>query len=146
MSDSKPPVPIGGDAPDFTVKDLQGKSYTLSSLRGRPVMIDFWATWCPPCRKGLPETEETYRKYGAQSLAVMTISNEDVATIGAFVKKNHYTFPTYRDPNDDASKAYNVTGIPTLVIIDATGKLVAYYVGLQDPEAIQGALKKAGVE
>jgi thiol-disulfide isomerase/thioredoxin len=141
-----PPVKIGDAAPDFTVTSLGGKrTVQLSSLRGKVVMVDFWATWCPPCRRSLPETQKLAAQYAGKGLVVMAISDETKDTITKFVATNHYTFPTYRDVTGGADKAYKINAIPTLAIIDGTGHLSAFFVGLQDPSTVRAALKKAGL-
>jgi thiol-disulfide isomerase/thioredoxin len=143
----KPPVAIGTTAPDFTVKPLAGgKMVKLSDKRGNIVLLDFWATWCPPCRESLPETQKIAKKYNGHGLTVMTIDDEDAATISGFLKKNHYSFPVYRDVTQSASKAFKVTGIPTIAVIDKDGKLAAFMVGLQEPSDVMAALKKAGLQ
>ena len=142
----KPPVPIGSAAPDFTVTPVSGGApVSLKSLRGKPVLIDFWATWCPPCRESLPHTEDIYKKFGDSGLQVMTVSDENAKTIKDFVAKNKYTFPTYNDSSDATEKAYGVDGIPCVAIIDKDGKLQAFMVGLRPEEDLTDALKKIGV-
>jgi thiol-disulfide isomerase/thioredoxin/outer membrane lipoprotein-sorting protein len=142
----KPPVPLGKRAPNFTVKTLAGEKRSLTDFRGKVVLIDFWATWCPPCRKGLPETQAFAKKYGKRGLAVLAISDEDAKTVSPFIKSNHYTFPTYLDADSKMSTRYKIEAIPTVVILDKTGHLVAYMVGLQDPADIKAKLKKAGLK
>lgn len=141
----KPPVALGTPAPAFEVVTMEGVKTKLSDLKGKIVLIDFWATWCPPCRKGLPETQKSFDKYAAKGLAVMAISAETKEVIAPFLKENNYTFPTYVDEAGKANTAFGVTGIPTVAVIDREGKLVAFMVGLRDPEEILAALKKAGL-
>ncbi|HWA84022.1 MAG TPA: redoxin domain-containing protein [Fimbriimonadaceae bacterium] len=143
---SNPPVPLGSAAPDIVLTSLDGKKVKLSSFRGKVVLIDFWATWCPPCRKGLPTTNKIHEQYDSKGLQVLALSTEDSATISAFVKDNKYTFAAYRDPNAEATKKYNVEGIPCTVIIDAKGKLSSYLVGLRPESEILDNLKKAGLK
>lgn len=142
----KPPVPLGKRAPNFTVKTLTGNKRSLTDFRGKVVLIDFWATWCPPCRKGLPETQALAKSYADKGLAVLAISDEDAKTVAPFIKSNHYTFPTYLDTDSKMSTRYKIEAIPTVVILDKTGHLVAYMVGLQDPADIRAKLKKAGLK
>jgi len=142
----KPPVPLGQPAPEITVKGVDGSARKLSSLRGRVVLIDFWATWCPPCRKGLPDTQALHNRFGSKGLAVMTISDEPKATVTPYLKSNKLTMPAYLDQNGATNKAYHISAIPTLAIIDRTGKLSAYFVGLQESSTITTALKKAGLK
>ena len=140
-----PPVPRGKPAPDITVKGLDGKAVKLSSLRGKPVFLDFWATWCPPCRASLPHTQKLAKLHG-KNINVLAISNEDAKTIKDFMKDNKYTYPAYRDTDNSAGTKYKVSGIPTFVIIDAKGNLVDYIVGYMNDEPIDAALAKVGIK
>jgi thiol-disulfide isomerase/thioredoxin len=138
-------LPVGSVAPDITVTDVRsGQSMKLSSLKGHPVMIDFWATWCPPCRMSLPLTQKFAKQYGPQGLQVMAISDEDRTTISKFLDQNHYTFPTYRDADQSATMAYHVTGIPAIFVIDKDGKVKHYQAGYGGPEPEEEALKQVG--
>jgi thiol-disulfide isomerase/thioredoxin len=143
QSRPKPPVAVGQQVPEFTVVGMDGKSIKLSSLRGHPVLLDFWATWCPPCRASLPETQNLYHSWSGHGLDVMTIDDEKASVIRKFIRANRYTFPAFRDASKSAGKAFHVNAIPTLVVIDGNGKLVSYMVGLQDPGAVQSAVEKA---
>ena len=109
------------------------------------MLIDFWATWCPPCRKGLPETQKFFSDYADRGLQVLTVSDEPKATVQPFLDENKYTFPAFLDEDDVANKAYKIEVIPTLVVIDRSGNLIAYKVGLTPREDILSALKKAGL-
>jgi thiol-disulfide isomerase/thioredoxin len=140
------PIPLGKPAPDFQVASLTGDKLKLSSLKGKVVMIDFWATWCPPCREGLPITNKMHEKYSKQGLQVLTVSNEDAITVSDFIKENKYSFPAYLDTSGSAESTYKIEGIPTLVVIDAQGNLSSYMVGLHPEEAVVAALKKAGLK
>lgn len=143
--ETKPPVPLGQPAPEFSLAGVGGGTAKLSSLRGKVVLLDFWATWCPPCRKGLPETDKLHKELAGKGLAVLAISDEKKETVTPFLQKAGYTFPAYLDTDQAATKAYQVAAIPTVVIIDREGKLAAYMVGLQTPDKIRGELKKLGI-
>lgn len=140
------PIPLGKPAPDFDVVTLTGEKLKLSSLKGKIVMIDFWATWCPPCREGLPITNKMHEQYAKSGLQVLTISDEDAITVSNFVKENKYTFPTYLDTTGDANGKFKIEGIPTLAVIDAEGNLSSYMVGLHSEEDVVAALKRAGLK
>lgn len=144
-SEPKPPVPLGSPAPSISVISLDGVKHKLSDYKGQVVLIDFWATWCPPCRKGLPETQKLFEEYGKHGLAVLTISDEEKTIVQPFLKENKFTFPAYLDPEGVTNKAYQIAAIPTVVVIDRNGMLVAYKVGLAPREDILAALKSAGL-
>ncbi len=141
----KPPVAIGQPAPDFTVKGLDGKVVKLSSLRGKPVLLDFWATWCGPCRMSLPHTQKVAAEHGGE-ITVLSISNETPDKISAFIKDNKYTFAPYRDVDDSAGFKYDVQTIPTFVVIDANGNLADYQIGYGGDGPLNEALAKVGIK
>lgn len=142
---STSPVPLGKPAPDFTVVDLDGKEVKLSSFRGKPVFLDFWATWCPPCRASLPHTQKLADKHGNE-IVVLAISNETKDVIETFRKDNNYTYPAYRDADNSASQLYKVEGIPTFVTIDAKGNVVDYQSGYSSDDPLDKALEKVGIK
>lgn len=144
--ESPPPVPLGSPAPDIELTGLDGKKVKLSSQKGKIVMIDFWATWCVPCREGLPVTNKLHEKFASKGLQVFAVSNEDRETVADFVKAKRFTFPALRDADGSAAKAYKIEAIPTLVIIDAKGNLVSYAVGLEPEDTVIANLKKAGLK
>ena len=141
----KPPVPIGQSAPDFTVSGLDGKSVSLSSLKGHVVLVDFWATWCGPCRLGLPDTARFAKEGASKGLVTLAISSESPATIRSFLAKQAYRLPAYVDEGNKADGLYKVNAIPTVMVIGKNGTLDGYFVGLQKPGTIKKALAKAGM-
>ena len=113
----------GKQAPDFSLQSLDGKAYKLSDLKGKIVLIDFWATWCGPCREELPIIEKLHREFKDKNLVVLGISNEDRDTIEKFLKNNPLTFPILLDEKGKVAKSYRVVAIPRLLLIDKTGKI-----------------------
>jgi thiol-disulfide isomerase/thioredoxin len=136
---------VGKEAEDFKLKDPSGKKVELKSLRGKVVMLDFWATWCLPCRDEMPHLEKLYREFKDKGLVVVGINVEDAKTARAFMKQFGYTFLTLID-DGNVSVIYRVEGIPTVFVIDKDGKITDHYVGAQSEEELRGAIKRAGLE
>jgi len=119
---------VGKLAPDFALRDLDGHEVRLSALRGKSVLLDFWATWCKPCQNALPVIEMLHRGLRENGLAVLTVDDEPPEISGSFLKRFGYTIPTLTDPNKETANLYHVFGIPTLILIDREGKIVFYEV------------------
>jgi peroxiredoxin len=136
---SGPAPRVGSEAPDFTLKDIDGKEVKLSALRGRPVMLNFWATWCPPCRAEIPTIAELYKsthKDGAyEILGIATQS--DNATIKAFTQEFSMTFPIAPDVESRITSLYHVLPIPTSFFIDKDGIIRDTHVGIVDKETME---------
>lgn len=122
------------EAPDFTLSGPDGKPVTLSSLRGKVVLLNFWATWCPPCREEMPSMETLYQAFKGRSDFVMLAvsSQETKATVDQFLKKTPYNFPILLDTRGEVSSMYSVSAIPTTYLIDARGIVIAGKVGGHD--------------
>jgi peroxiredoxin len=118
-------------APDISVTTLEGKTLKLSELKGKRVVLDFWATWCPPCRKEIPHFIELANGASPDELVIIGISSEDADTLKAFVKKNGINYPIALA--DDLPSPYSdVTGIPTTFFIDRQGVIQDVLVGYHD--------------
>jgi peroxiredoxin len=130
----------------FTVTGMDGKTYSLAGLKGRIVLLNFWATWCPPCRKEMPDMEKLYRSYEAKGLTVIAVSDEDRATVEQFLAKNHYSFPVALDPDRKVNTAFNLEGIPKSFIFDREGRLVAQAIDMRTESQFMELLKMAGLE
>ena len=121
-------------APDFTVFDKNGDAVKLSSMRGKPVVINFWASWCPPCKAEMPDFEEMYKKYGSDvHFMIINVTDghqETEASARAHLDASGYTFPVYFDTSLHASNVYQVATLPMTFFIDAEGKLVTYAQGM----------------
>jgi peroxiredoxin len=118
-------APAQSNAPDFSLKDLQGNVFQLSQQRGKPVLIFFGATWCPSCRNELPAYKEIYETYNKRGLEVIYIDiMEPREKIVRFAKANSITYRILLDENGAIADNYAVVGIPTLFLIDKTGKII----------------------
>jgi len=122
-------LPVGANAPDFKLTTLDGKTVELSKLRGKPVFIDFWATWCGPCRRALPHTQKLAEKYGKDAHILAINLKEDPDTVRQFVQSNNYRFTVPMDMDGSVAAEYRVRGIPHFVLIDARGKVQFVQIG-----------------
>ncbi|MDR1933457.1 MAG: TlpA family protein disulfide reductase [Spirochaetales bacterium] len=124
MLKQKPPLS------DFTLPLLSGGTQSLDSLRGKVVFLNFWATWCPPCRAEMPAMEKLYQKFKNDGLAFFTVNiQEDKKDVEAFMKEFGLSFPVALDFKGEAAAMYGVRGIPTTYIIDRDGRIIAAAVG-----------------
>jgi peroxiredoxin/outer membrane lipoprotein-sorting protein len=114
----------GQPAPDFSLQSLEGKTYKLSDLKGKVLLLDFWATWCPPCREELPIIEKLHKEFSGKGLVVLGINDENKATVQQFVKQQKLTFTNLLDSGGAVARAYKVTAIPRVILIDKDGKIV----------------------
>jgi len=129
-------------SPDFTLSALDGSKVTLSSLKGRPVVLDFWATWCGPCRKAIPELIKLYGQFNPKGVTFLGIAlNDSRDSLVKFQKDNSVPYPILLGTNDVA-KAYQVTGIPMTVLLDKEGQIVYHGVGFE-PDSGLKALERA---
>ena len=136
------PVTVGSLAPDFALSDLNGKEYTLSSLRGRVVFVNFWATWCKSCKDEMPSMQAlyTYLKERNVPFEMLGISMDRVTTqkeIGPFAKGLGLTFPILLDPWGKTDGKYKLTGVPETYIIDQEGRLAEKVIGPRNWEEIR---------
>jgi peroxiredoxin len=132
--------------PDFTLKDLSGKAWTFSELRGKVVLVNFWATWCPPCRKEMPDLETLYGRFGAKGLVVLGISDEETAKVEPFIRERKVSFPVLLDPGRKVNEMCVVEGIPKSFVYDREGKLVAQSIDMRTQKQFLEMLGKAGLQ
>jgi len=130
----------------FTLTSIDGKTFSLEALRGKVVLLNFWATWCPPCRKEMPDMEALYRRFQKKGLVVLAVSDEERETVVGFLAKQNYTFPVLLDPGRKVNEAFGVEGIPKSFIFDAEGKLVAQAIDMRTQRQFLDLLKEAGIE
>ncbi len=118
-----------GPAPDFTVDILDGEAKSLKDYRGKPVVVNFWASWCPPCREEAPALERVHEKYKDKVEFVGIIFQDREADSRAFIKEFGIKYENGIDPNGAAARAYKITGIPTTYVIDSAGTVRAKWLG-----------------
>ena len=138
-SETPGPVP----APDFTVYDEAGNEVRLSDYLGKPVVVNFWASWCGPCRMEMPEFQEKHLELGGevQFLMInMTGGRETVETARDFIAGQGYTFPVLYDTEGDAAVTYGAYALPTTYFIDAEGYAIAQARGAINSEALQAGI------
>jgi peroxiredoxin len=129
------PLVVGKPAPDFTLSDLNDKTYRLSDFRGKVVFLNFWATWCAPCRDEMPSMEVLYRNFEKDGLVVLAVSIDRVTTtkdIPPFVKSMNLTFPVLLDSWGKTDKPYKRMGVPETFIIDQQGIIREIVIGPKD--------------
>lgn len=133
-------------APNFTVLDRDGNQVELSDLRGKPVVLSFWASWCGICKTGMPDFEEVYADAGEDvhfMMVNLTTGSETEQVATDYVDENGYTFPIYLDTEIEAASAFGVTGVPITYFIDADGNLAAYGQGRLGTDGIRQGIDMA---
>lgn len=137
-------ITVGSPAPDFSLVDAgTGKSVTLQSFRGRPVWVNFWATWCPSCKTELPHMQQALAKHSASSLAIVGIDEREApATVRDYVKAGGYTWTFLVDPDGAVTNRFAVGGIPEHIFIDAKGIVRDIYIGELQPAQMEEYLTK----
>jgi len=129
-------------APDFTLEDMQGNKVSLSDFAGKVVIVNFWATWCPPCLEEMPSMEKLLQKYKGEDFVLLAINVEENShsIVEKFLKKNPYTFPVLLDQDAVVQQIYGAYRFPETVVIGRNGIVVARIVGgrdWMDPEIVR---------
>lgn len=131
-------------APDFSLSDQYNVTHTISNYKGKIVFLNFWATWCPPCKKEMPDIEELYKEYGEnkKDIIILGVNNEDSEKVKNFLEKNNYSFPTVSTKNNDILREYRISAFPTSYLIGKDGEVEAYAVGSLTKEQIKEAIEE----
>src|SRR3989454_2802460 len=130
---------------DFTLSDLQGKTWTLQALRGKVVLVNFWATWCDPCRREMPDLETLYRRFKNQGLVVLAISDDDAVKVKQLIVEKRFTYPVLLDPGRKVTDLFRVEGIPKSFVYDRDGKLVSEAIDMRTRGQFLAMLAQAGL-
>ncbi|MBX3623587.1 MAG: TlpA family protein disulfide reductase [Rhizobacter sp.] len=126
-------VPVGANAPDFTLKTLNGPNMRLQEQRGKVVLVNFWATWCGPCRKEMPHLNRIADKYKSSGLVLLGVNiDEDVRNAAEVAGKLKVSFPVLLDTDKAVSKMYDLNSMPSTMVIDRSGKVRYVHRGYQD--------------
>lgn len=138
------PAPrVGGTPTDFSVLGLDGKTIRLSDFRGQPVWLNFWATWCPPCRAEMPDINAVYAEYAPKGLVILALSlGEDGETVRQYVQKAEMKFTVGLDSRREIASIYRVAGIPTHIFIDRDGVIRDMQVGGMSRDTMKKKLEK----
>ena len=126
-------------APDFNLTTLSGDNFNLSNLRGSPVIINFWASWCPPCRAEMPSLQQVFAEYedlGLIIAAVNATNQDSISEVSSFVSQNNLAFPIPMDKTGSVSRSYNLHSLPTTVFIDSQGIIRKVIIGGPLPTAL----------
>jgi peroxiredoxin len=131
---------------EIRLPDLHGKEWELSALRGKVVVVNFWATWCPPCRKEFPDLEAIYERFANKGLVVLAISDEEADKVSHFLATQKVTFPVLLDSGRKVTESFGIVGIPKSFVYDREGKLAATAIDMRTRHQFLAMLAKAGLK
>ncbi len=138
---------VGKRAPDFQLNTLDGQSVALSDLKGKPVLVNFWATWCDPCRGEMPYLQQVYDEWRGEELILLAINiAESPSQVAEFMQSQGLSFPVLLDSEADTAQRYNIRYIPTTFFIDKEGIIQGIKLGpFRSKEEIESSLSKLGI-
>ena len=141
--DKAPTSPVGKPAPSFTLQDLNGKTVSFSDFKGKVVVLDFWATWCPPCVMEIPHFIELYDQYKDRGFAMVGISvdREGVSVVESFVRKYRVNYPILMTDGQVQKTYGGIPSIPTTFVIDSAGNIRQKYVGYREKAVFEADIK-----
>ena len=124
---------VGKEAPEFTAKDLSGNNISLSAFKGRPILLNFWATWCPYCREERPYLNFLYSEYKDRGLVIIAVSTDkSVQKVKAYLERTPMNFTILHDNSNKAAESYGVYSLPTSFLIDRSGIIKHKFIELRD--------------
>jgi peroxiredoxin len=137
---------VGAQAPDFALLDLEGELVRLADLRGHPILINFWATWCGPCRLEMPIMQQRFEEFGDQGLIILAVNfDEPQAIVQAFNREIGLTFPILLDPGAEVQRRYRMRGYPASFFVDQDGIIQAHHIGLMTQDQLDENLTLIGI-
>ena len=136
-------ITVGSAAPDFTLKDQSQAEVKLSDFKGKVVILDFWATWCPPCRAEIPEFIALQKQYAAQGLTVVGVSldTDGASVVKSFMKRNGMNYPVVIGDEKIASDYGGISAIPTTFVLDRTGNIVTSHQGFASQVVFESEIR-----
>jgi peroxiredoxin len=140
-SAAKEGLSVGAKAPDFELKTLTGDSVKLSDLKGKKVMLNFWATWCPPCKEEMPAMEKLHKEAG-EDLLILAVNIDPHLDVQGFVNENKLTFQILLDTDDTVNEKYQILSIPTTYFIDSKGIIQHVSLGSMEYDEMKELTKK----
>jgi peroxiredoxin len=133
-------------AADFTLTDVQGREWNLSSLRGKVVLVNFWATWCPPCRRELPDLGLLYERFRDRGFVILAVTDEEVSKVKPFLSQQKVSYPVLLDPGHKVKDLFGIDGIPQTLVYDREGHLVAQAIDRPAMHGFLDMLAQAGLQ
>ncbi len=136
----------GAKAPEFTLRDVNDKPVSLSSLNGSALLITFWATWCPPCRSEMPSLNRLYKEYAARGLVVVAVATDrSVSSVKDFLSKHPVDFPVLIDSDSKVSRQFKVFSLPTTFLLDRNRAILQRFMGEEewDSDPVRNQIKTA---
>lgn len=131
---------VGRPLPDLALAQLSGPQVKLPDLKGKPLLLDFWGSYCGPCRRATLHAQELRKTYEASHLTVLTFTQDTAGDAKAWADYNHVTLPVLLDPDGAVFKAFDIQGVPVAILIGADGKVAHYWVGLDDPASMDAII------
>ena len=140
VTESQATEPVDYSAPDFAMLDMEGNEVNLSSFFGKPIVLNFWASWCGPCKSEMPEIQKFYEQYGEEIHFLLVSVDDSADTAKAFIADSGYTFPVFFDTTSMGAYTYGASSIPLTFFIDSDGNMAAYYMGAMSESILQQGL------